>query len=161
MKIILNNIRSAWNVGSIMRTCDGIGAELILVGYTPKPIGDSLNLIKKTSIGSENSVPWVAFEHWQEVFIEYNGLKHIAVEISNQSIDIIDFLNTTKINPDDLNNLCLWFGNEISGLDSDLVKNCQVEVNLPMRGIKESLNISNSVTAIVYIIDIFSRLKLT
>ena len=53
MTIVLWNIRSAWNVGSILRSCDAIGADLILVGYTPIPEGSTLKAVIKTAIGAE------------------------------------------------------------------------------------------------------------
>lgn len=154
MIVVLNNIRSCWNVGSVMRTCDAIGADLILVGYTPKPSGPTLKMINKTAIGAENSVNWEHFDHYQDVFTKYSNKNHIAVEISNKSLDILDFVKKNNLQID---NLCLWFGNEISGLEEDLVKNCQDEIHLPMRGIKESLNIATSVTAFCYVIDTFDR----
>ncbi|NJK71205.1 MAG: RNA methyltransferase [Thermales bacterium] len=157
MTIVLNNIRSCWNVGSIMRTCDAIGAKLILVGYTPKPIGQTLKMINKTAIGAEDSVVWKSFEHWQEVFNANSNNTNIAVEISNTSIDIVDFLKTSTTL--ELDKLFLWFGNEISGLEKDLTNKCNFEVHLPMSGIKESLNIATSVTAFAYILDTYSRLS--
>jgi tRNA G18 (ribose-2'-O)-methylase SpoU len=53
MTFVLENIRSAWNVGAIFRTADALGASIILIGYTAKPVGLALKLVKKTAIGAE------------------------------------------------------------------------------------------------------------
>ena len=83
MFIVLVNVRSGWNVGSVMRTCDALGAKLILIGYTPKPGGSSLKLIQKTAIGAEKTVAWQHFSHWNEVLTELaTDYLHIAIELA-------------------------------------------------------------------------------
>lgn len=154
LKIVLDNIRSAWNVGAIMRTCDALGADLILVGYTPKPIGQSLNLIKKTAIGAENTVHWQHFTHFQEVFDKYPNQNyrnyHFAIELSDNSQSIFEYLS--KNGQDLMNkNLFLWFGNEIHGVSEDLQINMKAILHLPMNGSKESLNVSSCVCATGYL----------
>lgn len=146
---VLNNIRSAWNVGAIMRTCDALGYEIVLVGYTPKPTGSTLQLIKKTSIGAENTVKWRHFEHYQEVLNITKDAIHIGIEISDTSSNIFNYLllNPIKAGYD----YYLWFGNEISGLDSSLLNELNYELHLPMHGSKESLNVSNSSCAVGYL----------
>jgi 23S rRNA (guanosine2251-2'-O)-methyltransferase len=146
----LNNIRSAWNVGSIMRTCDALGFELIFIGYTPKPIGSSLPLVKKTAIGAENTVKWESYVHYQEVLTSFADSIHIGIEISDQSTNMFDFLKTTEI--DSTKNYILWLGNEISGLEDSLQSQLDYILYLPMRGQKESLNVSNTATAVGYLI---------
>lgn len=146
---VLNNIRSAWNVGAIMRTCDALGYGLILVGYTPKPIGATLALVKKTSIGAENTVKWEHFEHYQETLDHKKNGVHIGIEISDTSSDIFEYL---KQNPLTKNtDYYLWFGNEISGLEKALVSQLNTELHLSMNGKKESLNVSNSSCAVGYL----------
>jgi 23S rRNA (guanosine2251-2'-O)-methyltransferase len=146
----LNNIRSAWNVGSIMRTCDALGFELIFVGYTPKPIGSSLPLVKKTAIGAENTVKWISFDHFQEVLAHFQDAIHIGIEISDKSSNIFDFLKTTSI--DSTKDYILWLGNEISGLEDSLQLQLNHILHLPMKGQKESLNVSNTATATGYLV---------
>ena len=150
MHIVLNNIRSGWNVGSIMRTCDGLGAKLILIGYTPKPINRNLKLINKTAIGAENSVEWEHFEHYQEVFQKYSSINynHVGIEISDTSKDIFNFLKTQDLK---FKENVIWFGNEIHGLDKDLLQFLNNEVHLPMKGMKESLNVANAVCTVGYL----------
>ncbi|MBC7472412.1 MAG: TrmH family RNA methyltransferase [candidate division SR1 bacterium] len=146
---VLNNIRSAWNVGAIMRTCDALGYGLILVGYTPKPVGATLALVKKTSIGAENTVNWEHFEHYQEVLISKSDGRHIGIEISDTSSNIFDYLNQNSVIID--TDYYLWFGNEISGLEKALIIQLDTELHLPMNGKKESLNVSNSSCAVGYL----------
>lgn len=150
MIFVLNNIRSAWNVGAIMRTADAVGASIILIGYTPKPVGDTLKLIIKTSIGAEKTVQWQHFDHGQEVIERYSGsgYTNIGIEISDTSQDLFQFLKSTKkLN---LAKTLLWFGNEISGLEKDLIKELDYEVHLPMLGMKESLNVASTVCTVGY-----------
>jgi 23S rRNA (guanosine2251-2'-O)-methyltransferase len=145
----LNNIRSAWNVGSIMRTCDALGFELIFIGYTPKPVGSSLPLVKKTAIGAEKTVKWVSFDHYQEVLTLFPKAIHIGIEISDTSSDMFDFLKTTSL--DATKDYVLWLGNEISGLENSLQSQLNHILHLPMKGQKESLNVSNTATAVGYL----------
>lgn len=151
MYIVLNNIRSAWNVGSIIRSCDGLGASLILVGYTPRPVNSNLKLINKTAIGAEHNVKWEHFEHYQQVFEHYssNQYNHIGIEISQTSKNIFSFLKDANLK--DAENI-IWFGNEIHGLDKSLIKLLKNEVHLPMKGLKESLNVANVVCTVGYLL---------
>lgn len=151
MFFVLDNIRSAWNVGAIMRTCDAVGAEkLILVGYTPLPTGKTLKLIKKTAIGAENTVSWEHYKNFQEVFANYPPEKfdHLGVEISSKSENVYNFLEKEKV---DLNRTLLWLGNEIHGLQEDLVDCLKKEIHLPMLGMKESLNVSSTMCTMAYL----------
>ena len=146
---VLNNIRSAWNVGAIMRTCDALGYSLVLVGYTPQPIGSTLPLVKKTAIGAENTVTWTHFSHFQEVLDYHNTAIHIGIEISATSKNIFDYLHKNLVDAN--RDYFLWFGNEISGLEKNLTDQLVHELHLPMNGSKESLNVSNSSCAIGYL----------
>jgi len=148
--IVLDNVRSAWNVGSIIRSCDGLGFGLILVGYTPRPIGTTLKQIIKTSIGAEKTVPWQAFEHWNQVLEVFDQIKnqHVAIEISSTSQNIITGLPSLK---KESGNTLFWFGNEIHGLENTLIQRIGTQLHLPMLGHKESLNIANCVCTIGYL----------
>lgn len=153
--IVLENIRSAWNVGSIMRTCDALGYKLIFVGYTPRPEGKTLDMVKKTSIGAEKTVEWEYYPHPQEVFAVKQDGDHFGIEIHERSSDIIVYLNNDSID----NHAYLWFGNEISGLSDFVESQCKEVLHLPMNGTKESLNVATSVTATGYILASFDSLK--
>jgi 23S rRNA (guanosine2251-2'-O)-methyltransferase len=146
---VLNNIRSAWNVGAIIRTCDALGFELILVGYTPKPVGQTMPLVKKTAIGAELTVSWQHFSHASEVFETYPHAVHIGVEIDDTSSSMFEYLAQNPIKQK--NSYFLWFGNEISGLEKNLTRSMQHILHLPMRGKKESLNVANTTCAVGYL----------
>ncbi len=149
MTFVLENIRSAWNVGSILRTCDALGWDVILVGYTPQPVTANIKQISKTAIGAEKTVKWQHFDHSQEVFDQYQNYKHLAIEISDKSLNINEYLRNNKIE----NNTLLWLGNEIHGV-SGLVRNqCDQELHLTMKGLKESLNVSSAACAIGYLLE--------
>ena len=152
MTIVLENIRSAWNVGSIMRSCDALGCDLILVGYTPCPVGLNLKLITKTAIGAEKNVKWEHFEHSQEVFENYPNKIHLAIEISDRSELIYDFLKTAKTKYNSDNNFLVWFGNEIHGVSELVNSQSTTQLHLPMNGKKESLNVSSCMCSVCYLI---------
>ena len=152
MTIVLENIRSAWNVGSIMRSCDALGCDLILVGYTPCPVGLNLKLITKTAIGAEKNVKWEHFEHSQEVFENYPNKIHLAIEISDRSELIYDFLKTAKTKYNSDNNFLVWFGNEIHGVSELVNSQASTQLHLPMNGKKESLNVSSCMCSVGYLI---------
>lgn len=153
MYIVLNNVRSAWNVGAIMRTCDAIGARLILIGYTPKPEGKTLKLVSKTSIGAEKSVEWQHFDNFRELLewqsSQSSSFKNLGIEISDKSKLIYNYLEDYTINKSE--DVCLWFGNELSGLEPAIIRELDAELHLPMNGIKESLNVASTVCAVGYL----------
>lgn len=151
MTIVLDNIRSAFNVGSVMRTCDATNSKMITVGYTPQPLGETRLLIKKTAINAENIVPFEHFEHPNNVFETYPDAIHIGVELFEDSINIYDFLENVDYETD---KVFLWMGNEIHGISDDIKKNFAYTIYLPMEGIKESLNVSNTTTAAIYLLKI-------
>jgi len=152
--IVLNNIRSGWNVGSIFRTCDALGFSLILVGYTITPVSKNLKIINKTAIGAQETVDWKHYWNPTEVFESYKEDLHISIEISKNSQNIFDFcLEQKKLLKefDSKKNIFLWFGNEIHGLSQEIVDKTSYELHLPMHGKKESLNIASSVCSVGYL----------
>lgn len=132
-----------------MRTCDAVGAKLVLIGYTPKPEGKTLKMVAKTAIGAESTVSWKHYDSAQEVLNEQADAEHVAIEISYTSEDIIEYLGQQQ--GLDLSNVFLWFGNEISGLEPDLVSQMSKELHLPMLGMKESINVASCVCATSYL----------
>jgi 23S rRNA (guanosine2251-2'-O)-methyltransferase len=154
MIFVLQNIRSAWNVGSILRTADAVGAEVVCLGYTARPVEPALKLIKKTAIGAENTVKWHSCEDIQAVLAHFpvlQGYQHIAIEINDNSKSLLDYLAITKIS--DTSKICLWLGNEIGGLDAQAVEACTEILHLPMKGMKESLNVANTATTVAYLFE--------
>lgn len=138
--VLLHNVRSAHNVGSIFRTCDAAGVcRLYLSGYTPTPIdrfGRPQKDIAKTALGAEKSVPWVYAKspsaHLRAA--KQTGSHVVGVEQHEKAIDYRDF---------ELSGPTLFiFGNEVRGISASLMAQCDSIVEIPMRGKKESLNVS-------------------
>ncbi len=138
--VILHDIRSHYNVGAIFRSADGAGVDKILVtGYTPTPtdrFGRVVPEIHKTSLGASVMVPWVHYATTAEaiVALQAEGVTIVAVEQSDQSISLYDFVPPT--------NIAYIFGNEIEGVPADILTLCDTVLEIPMLGQKESLNVS-------------------
>jgi 23S rRNA (guanosine2251-2'-O)-methyltransferase len=155
MIFVLDNIRSAWNVGSAMRTADATGSEVIMVGYTSRPIGKTKALIQKTAIGAEETVTWSHFESPVEVFDTYPQALFIAIEISNDSQSIFEFIKYTPKITD--RQIILWFGNEIHGVSEQVMNQCHHTLHLPMKGSKESINVATCIAAASYLISFWQE----
>ena len=148
--LILHNIRSLYNVGSIFRTADAAGVKKIyLTGYTPTPtdrFGKIRSEIHKTALGAETTVEWQKYSnigklisHLKEVRLP-SGI--VAVEQSPNSIDYKKFKPRYP--------LALIFGNEIRGISPQILKKCDRIVEIPMHGKKESLNVSVTAGIILF-----------
>ena len=138
--ILLHNIRSAHNVGSIFRTSDAIGvSKIYLSGYSPLPIdrfGRSAKEITKTALGSEKNIVWQGIKNPQKLIekLKEDGYQVIAIEQGENSLDYKKFQVKQK---------CLVLvGNEVLGLSKQLKDQCDVLLEIPMHGKKESLNVS-------------------
>jgi tRNA G18 (ribose-2'-O)-methylase SpoU len=146
--IILNNVRSAHNVGSILRTADCAGVKKVyLCGYTPEPtdrFGRVRKDISKVALGAEGFVETEHFENAEDVFalLKKDGVKVVAVEQHKNSTDYANF-STDK-------DVAFVFGEERFGLPEDLIKKSDEIVEIPMRGKKESLNVSVSVGVVLF-----------
>lgn len=150
MIIVLEDIRSALNVGAIFRTCDAVGAEkLILTGITPCPPHPK---IPKTALGAIDSVKWEYLEDTSELFAKYGkDYEIIAVELAPKSVELYKCKFPKKT--------ILVFGNEISGVSEYTLNKANRIVKIPMLGIKESLNIATSVGITAY--EVFRQLNYT
>lgn len=139
--IILEDIRSALNVGAIFRTCDAVGAKkLILTGITPCP---PHNKIPKTALGSIESVDWEYIKEPKAAIDKYASITDlIAVELTPKAEDIYKYRFNKPTT--------LVFGNEISGVSEYAISKAKACVKIPMFGIKESLNISTSLGISAY-----------
>ena len=140
--IILPDIRSSHNVGSIFRTADACGIEKIfLVGYTPCPL-DMFKRpnkeIGKTALGAEKTISWGHFDDIFEVIdlLKKEGVQIIAIEQDEKSVDYKTVLLKTKN--------AFLFGSEVEGVSKDILKKCDIIAEIPMVGEKESLNVSVS-----------------
>lgn len=139
--LILDNIRSLHNVGSMFRTADALGvAKIYLCGYTGRPIdllGRPAREIAKTALGAERAVPWEHAKHaWRVVEeLKRNGVRVIALE--NNVPGAIPLEKCKPAYP-----FALIVGNEVKGISLAMRKRADVVVAIPMRGTKESLNVS-------------------
>lgn len=133
--VLLNSIRSSYNVGSIFRTSDGVMIEkLFLCGYTPTP---EKKEVIKTALGSQNSVNWEYVKDAKEVinWLKNHGVKICALELTDKSVS---YYNVSKSDFP----LCLIVGNEISGVSQELIDMCDFSIEIPQFGIKQSLNVA-------------------
>lgn len=143
VSIILNNIRSIHNVGSIFRTADCAGVNKIyLCGYTPAPVdrfGRNRNDFAKVSLGAEDSVLWESVQDIKTLIkdLRKKGTKIIALEQDEKSIDY----KKVKIKMP----TAIIYGNEVGGVPKDVLDLCDEIVEISMQGNKESLNVSVSV----------------
>ena len=142
IELILPDIRSTYNVGAIFRTADAIGvSKIYLVGITPAPVdkfGRPRNDIAKSALGAEKTIPWVSVLNILPLItkLKKEGFQIIAVEQSDTSIDY------KKIKPG--KKVAVILGNEVKGVSEKVLKKCDAVVEIPMRGEKESLNVSVS-----------------
>lgn len=146
--VILNSIRSSYNVGSVFRTSDGAMIEkLYLCGYTPHPPKKE---ILKTALGATESVSWEYVKDPIAVIkdLKSMGIKICALELTENSIP---YFELTK---DDFP-LALVVGNEISGVSQEILDQCDLSIEIPQYGIKQSLNV-----AVAYGIAIFELRKI-
>ncbi|HVU79973.1 MAG TPA: RNA methyltransferase [Candidatus Paceibacterota bacterium] len=140
--LILHNIRSVHNVGSIFRTADAAGvSKIILSGYTPGPI-DRFKLPRKdfakVSLGAEKTIFWSQTKTLAQAIRQLKKENYFvaAVEQDKRSTSLFDF-KAPKDKP-----LALVLGNEVRGISKQGLALCDAVVEIPMRGKKESLNVS-------------------
>ncbi|HXH19112.1 MAG TPA: RNA methyltransferase [Chitinophagales bacterium] len=142
--IVLDNVRSLYNVGSVFRTADAFRVESIyLCGITATPPHREIH---KTALGAEETVNWKHFKETEEAVHELKsqGWKIIAVEQAEGSIPLDEF------NPDKNAKLALVFGNEIGGVSETVMKTADACIEIPQTGTKHSLNVAVSVGVVVW-----------
>jgi len=146
--IIAHNIRSTHNIGAILRTCDGFGiTEVWATGYTPYPtmtddtrlphIRDKITKqIAKTALGAEQSAEVKYSENAADVIAQQKtvGFTIAALEQATNSINLAHYNPPEK--------LVLLLGEEVNGVSQDLLELCDITLEIPMRGRKESFNVS-------------------
>ncbi len=142
--VVLENIRSAYNVGSVFRTSDAFLVEAIyIIGYTSQPPHKE---IKKTALGAEESVVWKHFITADEAIIDLreNGYKVYAVEQAEGSFKLhaISFEEDEKI--------AIIFGNEKAGVEQATISLCDGCIEIPQLGMKHSLNIATAAGVVLW-----------
>ena len=140
IRILLHNIRSAHNVGSIFRTSDAIGvAHVYLSGYSPLPLdkfGRPVKEIAKTALGGEKSIPWEFVKNPAMLMkkLKAEGYAVVAIEQDARAIDYKSFHPKSKT--------LILVGNEVLGLSVAMKRHANTIIEIPMAGKKESLNVS-------------------
>lgn len=142
--LVVHNIRSAHNVGSLFRTADGAGVDyIILTGYTPSPAKENTlyptkaqKELAKTALGAEKNVLWEKKVSLGRIFTKLHQEKFeiVALEQHEKSIDYLKYVPKK--------NVALLVGNEVLGVDAKILKQCDIIIEIPMRGKKNSLNVS-------------------
>ncbi|MBK6346081.1 MAG: RNA methyltransferase [Bacteroidales bacterium] len=144
MVVVLDNIRSQHNIGSVFRTADAFRLEAIhLCGITATPPHREIH---KTALGSTESVEWKHFETTAESIQELkeSGYTIVAVEQAIESILIHMFV------PDKQKKYALIFGNEVNGIEDDIMNSSDFCLEIPQYGTKHSLNISVSAGIVIW-----------
>jgi 23S rRNA (guanosine2251-2'-O)-methyltransferase len=150
VRLILDNIRSVHNVGSIFRTADTLGiSHIYCIGTTPVPLdrfGRERSDFSKVSLGAEDSVKWehVAEEDSASLLkrLKKEGFELAALE---QSPDSVDY-KSVKVKK----NTAIILGNEVDGVSKKLLKSADVIAEIPLKGEKESLNVSVAAAVFLY-----------
>lgn len=154
--VIAHNLRSTHNVGSLLRTAEGLGIQKVyLTGYSPYPITPNdtrlphlaqkiHRQINKTALGAEESVKW---EHQDDIFSLLNRLKSqawtiAALEQTPTSISLPEYKTPERI--------VLIVGREVEGIESDVLAACDVHLEIPMFGSKESFNVVQAAAMALY-----------
>ena len=142
VRVVLHDLRSAYNVGAFFRTSDAVGIDrLCLSGITGRPPHRE---IAKTALGAEQLVAWEGQQN-PAAYVETlrdGGYEIVAVETSSHAVDLFDWTPSFPV--------CLLFGHEVDGLDADLLARCDRHVRLPMRGTKHSLNVATAGGVVLY-----------
>jgi 23S rRNA (guanosine2251-2'-O)-methyltransferase len=140
--ILLDNVRSVYNVGAFFRTADGVAlARLCMTGITATP---PQNGIRKTALGAEEAVPW---ERWDDPLAEIRSLRErefevAVIETSVHAVDLFDWRPRFPV--------CLIFGHEVDGVRPELAALADTHVRLPMLGTKHSLNVATAGGVVMY-----------
>jgi 23S rRNA (guanosine2251-2'-O)-methyltransferase len=150
VRLILDNIRSVHNVGSIFRTADTLGiSHIYCIGTTPVPVDRFSRKRRdfiKVSLGAEDSVQWKHVEEKDSAGLlkklKKEGFEFVALEQSMRSVDY----KSVKIKK----NIAIILGNEVDGVSMKLLKSAGVIAEIPMKGEKESLNVSVAAAVFLY-----------
>jgi 23S rRNA (guanosine2251-2'-O)-methyltransferase len=160
--LIAHNIRSALNVGSLLRTSEGLGIDLVyLTGYTPYPAGqDKKRLphieakvakrIDKTALGAQDSIRW---EHRENIF-------ELLEQLSGEGFELIALEQTDAARPLQLlkpsQKMAIIVGREVEGIEPEVLAMTPTHIQIPMAGKKESFNVASAAAMALYLIKLKS-----
>jgi tRNA G18 (ribose-2'-O)-methylase SpoU len=140
--VLLDNVRSAFNVGSFFRTADAAGIErLLLCGITSSPPHKG---VLKTALGAEDTVPWEQCQSSIDTALKLRNLGYeiAVIETGVHSVDLFEWRPRFPA--------CVIFGNELEGVTPDLLAICDTFVRIPMLGLKHSLNVATAGGVVLY-----------
>jgi tRNA G18 (ribose-2'-O)-methylase SpoU len=146
--LVLHDIRSVYNVGALFRTADAVGINRIIVsGFTPAPVDRFGRLrpdIAKAALGAEQSVPWETAHDCIALLKTYRdrGYAIVGLEQVDQSVDYKDVVRSEQ--------MVFVLGTETTGMSTEMVGACTVIAEIPMLGMKESLNVSVAAGILLY-----------
>lgn len=142
VSILLDNVRSLYNVGAFFRTAEAAGCErLYLCGITGPPTKPA---VRKTALGAEENVAWERSADANALVRELRSAGHeiAAIETSVHAIDLFDWKPAFPV--------CVLFGHEVEGLPRGLLEICDTHVRIPMLGRKHSLNVATAGGVVIY-----------
>ena len=141
-RIICENLRSAYNVGNILRTADGLGRWVILAGYTAWP---DHSWVKKTALWAEQTVNLQVYDDLTQCYdaCQSQGVL-LALELTSSSRDLDKIDPTLKSQLSNHGNLYVVLGNEVTGVESSTLARADYHIQIPMRWLKESLNVGQA-----------------
>ena len=150
--LVIHNVRSAHNVGSMFRTADGAGVKkIIITGYTPAPpkkkalsLTPAEKAFKKTALGAEEAVAWEKISSLNKALqlLRKEGFKIVALEQHEKSVNYLICKPAQK--------MALLVGNEVVGLHAKILKQCDAILEIPMYGKKNSLNVTVAAGVVLY-----------
>lgn len=142
LRLVLDQVRSAYNVGALFRTADAAAVDrVILIGFTPHPPHPQL---EKTALGATTYVPWEHHETAESVAPKLlaEGYEPVALETGPDAISLWDFCWPEKT--------ALVVGNEVDGVSPAVLASCRHKICLPMLGYKASLNVTTALGVAMY-----------
>jgi 23S rRNA (guanosine2251-2'-O)-methyltransferase len=142
VSVLLDNVRSMYNVGAFFRAADGVSLEkLYLAGITAQP---PKGAIAKTALGAENFVPWEHNGDPAAVVERLRGSRYeiVAIETGSHAVDLFDWQPHFPV--------CVLFGHEVDGLQPKLLEMADTHVRIPMLGQKGSLNVATAGGVVLY-----------
>ena len=152
MYLVLDNIRSSHNVGTLFRVCDALGAKdikICLCGYTPGPkdkYGLELKKLTKVSLGAEKTVSFERFDSTQDCLknLSSKGVDIYCLELTKNAKNYFEYSSF------DWQNSALVLGNEVTGVDNVILDEYSNHIYIPMQGEKESLNVSVAASVVLF-----------
>lgn len=156
--LIAHNIRSSYNVGALIRTAEGLGVkQIFLSGYTPYPkmVKDKRlphlankqdRQISKTSLGAQNYIKWSKVDSVSKTIsnLKKEDYQIVGLELSKNSINLNSYRPANKV--------ALIVGNEVNGLSINQLSQCDLSIEIPMLGKKESFNVAQAAAMALYAI---------